>query len=175
MQTHNVNPEMNMTTLGHLRANETSSRIVTHHVRHIFMPIDETNNKIFSSHNNLLNATIQSHPIKMGCFNTNKKCLIVTTIIPIWRSYPVHHGTKIYVLISLKSKEIIIFAHNFLKQNTNQATCGLDLQSSIFFSWLRLDTLFVLQSILMSIVQTIVCAVLGAFSKQKQGDLKVSL
>ena len=93
---------------------------MTHHVRHIFMPID----KKFASHNNLLNATFQSHPIKM-----------VTTINPICCSHPVHHGTKIYILTSLKSKEIITFAHNFiLQQNTNQATCCLDLQSSIFFS-----------------------------------------
>ena len=104
---------------------------MTHHVRHIFMPID----KKFASHNNLLNATFQSHPIKMGCCNTNNKCLIVTTINPICCSHPVHHGTKIYILTSLKSKEIIIFAHNFiLQQNTNQVTCCLDLQSSIFFS-----------------------------------------
>ena len=112
----------------------------------------------------------------MGCYNTNKKCLIVTTINSIWRSHPEHHGTNIQVLISLKSKEIIIFAHNFiLKQNTNQATCCLDLQSSIFFSCLRLDTLFFLQSIVTLIVQTIVSAVLGTFSKQQQGALKVSL
>ena len=70
----------------------------------------------------------------------------------------------------------MIFAHNFiLKQNTNQATHCLDLQSSIFFLVKGLDTLFFLQSILTLIVQTIVSAVLGAFSKQQQGALKVSL
>ena len=96
----------------------------------------------------------------MGCCNTNKNSLIVTTINPIWRSHPVHHGTKFLDLISLKSKENIIFAHNFiLKQNTNQATCCLDFQSSIFSLSLGLDTLFFLQSILTLIVQTIVSAV----------------
>ena len=35
-----------------------------------------------------------------------------------------------------------------------------------------LDTLFFLQSILTLIVQTIVSAVIGAFSKQQQGALK---
>ena len=56
------------------------------------------------------------------------QCLIVPTINPIWHSHPVHHGTKFQVLISLKSKENIIFAHKFiLIQNTNQASCCLDL------------------------------------------------
>ena len=101
----------------------------------------------------MLNAPFQSHPIKMGCCNTITKCLIVTTINPICRSRPVHSGTKTFNICSLKSKENIIFAHNFiLKQNTNQATCCLDFQSSIFFLSLRLDTLFQLQSILTLIV-----------------------
>ena len=101
----------------------------------------------------MLNATFQSHPIKMGCCNTNEKSLIVTTINPIWCSHPVHPGTKEFTICSLKSKENIIFAHNFiLKQNTNQATCCLDFQSSIFFLSLGLDTLFQLQSILTLIV-----------------------
>ena len=108
----------------------------------------------------MLNATFQSHPIKMGCWNTNSQCLIVTTINPIWCTHPVHPGTKQYTMCSHKSKENIIFAHNFiLEQNTNQATCCLDFQSSIFFLSLGLDTLFFLQSILTLNVQTIVSAV----------------
>ena len=52
---------------------------------------------------------------------------------------------------------IIIFAHiYFKKQNTNQATCCLDFQYSIFFFQERLDALFQLQSILTVIVQTTV-------------------
>ena len=61
----------------------------------------------------MLNATFQSHPIKMDCCSTNGKSLIVTTINPIWRSCPVHPGTKKITIYSLKSKENIIFAHNF--------------------------------------------------------------
>ena len=96
----------------------------------------------------------------MGCCNTITKSLIVTTINPIWRSRPVHPGTKIFTICSLKSKENIIFAHNyFRKTQTNQATCCLDFQSIIFFLLLGLDTLFQLQSILTLIVQTIVSAV----------------
>ena len=77
----------------------------------------------------MLNATFQSHPIKMGCCSTNKNSLIVTTINPIWHSRPVHPGTKQFTIFSLKNKENIIFAHNFiLEQNTNQGTCCLDFQ-----------------------------------------------
>ena len=112
----------------------------------------------------------------MGCCSTNNKCLIVTTINPICCSHPVCHGTKFQVLISLKSKEIIIFAHNFiLEQNTNHATHCLDFHLSIFFLVKGLGTSNQLQSILTLIVQTIVSAVLGAFSKQQQGALTVTL
>ena len=96
----------------------------------------------------------------MGCCNTITKSLIVTTINPIWHSRPVHPGTKRFTICRLKSKENIIFAHNyFRKTQTIQATCCLDFQSSIFFLLLGLDTLFQLQSILTLIVQTIVSAV----------------
>ena len=63
-------------------------------MRQIFAPGNQTIKKLFHSCNNMLNATFQSHPIEMGCCNTITKCLIVTTINPIWHSHPVHHGTK---------------------------------------------------------------------------------
>ena len=90
----------------------------------------------------------------MGCCHTITKCLIVTTINAIWRSRPVHPGTNKFTICCLESKENIIFAHNFIleKQNTYQATCCLDSQSSIFFLSLGLDTLFFFQSILTLIV-----------------------
>ena len=68
----------------------------------------------------MLNARFQSHPIKMGCYNTITKCLIVPTINPIWRSRPVHPGTNIFNICSLKSKEDIIFAHNFILEKPKQ-------------------------------------------------------
>ena len=46
-----------------------------------------------------------------------------------------------------------LYAQFILKQNTNKATCCLQLQSSIFFFPLGLDTSFQLQSILTLIVQ----------------------
>ena len=69
------------------------------------MPVNETIQKLFSSHNNLLNATFQSHQIKMGCCNTNQKCLIVTTINHIWRSHPVHHGKNFKFSLALKARK----------------------------------------------------------------------
>ena len=101
----------------------------------------------------MLNVIIQSHS---GC-NKKRTPLIVATINPILCRtcvYPcTFHKVFIHKFYSSKHREIIIFAHNFiLKQNTNQATCCLDFQSSIFFLSLGLDTLFSLQSILTLIV-----------------------
>ena len=68
----------------------------------------------------MLNATFHFHPIKMGCCSTNENSLIVTTIKPIWRSRPVHPGTKHFNICSLKSKENVIFAHNFYFKKPKQ-------------------------------------------------------
>ena len=77
----------------------------------------------------------------MGCCSTNENSLIVTTINPIWHSRPVHPGTKLFTICSLKSKENIIFAHNFiLKQNTNQASHCFDFYLSIVFLVKGYDT-----------------------------------
>ena len=79
-----------------------------------------------------------------------------------------------FIMFSLKSKENIIFAHNFiLIHSINQAIHCFDFHLSIFFLVKGLGTSNQLQSIL--IVQTIVSAVSGALSKQQQGALKVSL
>ena len=89
----------------------------------------------------------------MGCYDTNKNSLIVTTINPICRSRPVHPGTKNLTIFSLKSKENIIFAHNFiLKQNTNQASHCFDFYLCIFLLVNGLDKSNQLQSILTLIV-----------------------
>ena len=87
-----MNPnKMNMIAIKHSLANKMTT---THHMKIFFVPVNKTIKKYFISYNNLLNATIQSHPIKMDCCNANEKCLIVTTINPIWHSHPVHHGMK---------------------------------------------------------------------------------
>ena len=41
----------------------------------------------------------------MGCCRTNEKSLIVTTINPIWRSRPVHPGTKKLTFVALKARK----------------------------------------------------------------------
>ena len=89
---------MNATTVKCLWANKT---FVTHHVRHIFMSVDQTNEKLFISCNNLLNVTFQSHSTKQGCCKPNENCLIVATINPIWHRHPVHHGTFFKILIHM--------------------------------------------------------------------------
>ena len=65
----------------------------------------------------MLNATFQFHPIKMGCCNTNKNSLIVTTINPIWHSCPVHHGTKFEVLDYFPSAPNLAFVIQFGDSN----------------------------------------------------------
>ena len=42
MQTLNVNPEMNAIAVRHSQANKTSQHIKTCHMRHIFVPVDQT-------------------------------------------------------------------------------------------------------------------------------------
>ena len=133
---------------------------MTPHVRHIFTQGDQTEQKYYRHAINLLIVTFQSHPTQMGCCNTITKSLIVTTINPIWRSRPVHPGTQICNICSLKSKENIIFAQDyFKKQNTNQASHCFDLYFSIFFLVEGLGTWNQSQSILTLIVQTIVSVV----------------
>ena len=96
---------------------------MTRHVRRSLRRAIKLNKKYSRHAINLLIVTFQSHPNKMGCCNTITKSLIVTTINPIWRSRPVHPGTKLFNICILKSKENTIFAHKyFKKQNTNQAS-----------------------------------------------------
>ena len=73
--------------------------ITTHHMRHSFIPIDQTNEKLFILCNILLNVTFQSHSTKQGCCKQKRTCLIVAAINPIHHRPPVHHGTFFKVLI----------------------------------------------------------------------------
>ena len=98
---------------------------MTRHVRHIFTQDDQTEQKYSRHAINLLIGTFQSHPNKMGCCNTITKSLIITTINPIWRSRPVHPGTKIFTICSPKSKENIIFAHNYFKKQKHKPSISL--------------------------------------------------
>ena len=151
---------------------------MTRHVRHIFTQATKLNKKYSRHAINLLIVTFPSHPTQMGCCNTITQCLIVRTINPIWRSRPVHPGTKNFLqFVALRARDFIIFAHNyFKKQNTNQASHCFDFILCIFFLSLGLDTSKQSQSIHTLIVQTIVSVVLETFSWQPNKEpLKVSL
>ena len=111
----------NVTTVKCSQANQT---VATCHVRHIFKPVNQTIRKPFISSTCLSNVTIQSHPIKDGCYKTNEKCWIVATINPISCSHPVHHGIFFSVLtdkfIVCKHREIIIFSQKYFKNKENK-------------------------------------------------------
>ena len=130
-----MNLKMNLTTVKCSQANQT---IATHHMRHIFTPMDQTIKKYYISCNNLLYVTIQSHPIEDGCYKPNEKCLIVATINPIPCSRPAHHGTFLNVLIdkycSCKCTEIIIFAHNYFNSKTQTKQHFVLYYNQVYFS-----------------------------------------
>ena len=150
---------------------------MTCHVRHIFTQGDQTKQKIFPSRNQFVNCNISIPSNSNGLLQYNNQELIVTTINPIWRSRPVHPGTKILTFVALRARKTSSLHTIILrKTQTNQATCCLDFQSSIFSLLLGLDTLFQSQSILTLIVQTTVSVVLETSSKQPNKEpLKVSL
>ena len=95
------------------------------------MPIDQTNEKLFISCNNLLNVTFQSHSTKQSCCKPNEDCFIVATINLISHSHPVHHGTFFNVLIY---KFVGREAQRNHSLCTNKATLCLIFQWNIFFS-----------------------------------------
>ena len=68
----------------------------------------------------MLNATFQSHPIKIGCCSTNEKSLIVTTINPIWHSRPLHPGTKKLQYIALKARKTSSLHTIFILEKSKQ-------------------------------------------------------
>ena len=61
----NTKPRMNATPMKHLSADEM---IATHHVRHIFTPINQIIKKLIMLCNILLNVTFLSHPTNHGCY-----------------------------------------------------------------------------------------------------------
>ena len=71
----------------------------THHIRHIFTPINQNINKIYLQCNNLLN---QNYSIPQTVLGKNNLSLIVEyKFNPISSGPCVHFGTKLKVLIVL--------------------------------------------------------------------------
>ena len=90
----------------------------------------------------MLNATFQSHPIKMVCCSTNEKSLIVTTINSFWRSHPIHPGLINLTFVAFKARKTSSLHTNFIsKQNTYQESHCFDFYLSIVFLVKGLDTL----------------------------------
>ena len=100
----------------------------------------------------MLNATFQSHPIKMGCCNTITKCLIVTTINPIWHSHLVHPGTTALTFVALKARKTLSLHTILFLNKTQTKQIVVLIFNQVYFFSLGLDTLFQLQSILTLIV-----------------------
>ena len=112
----------------------SQQNVMTRHVRHIFMPNNQTNPKIIHFTQQFIKCKY-SIPFMLQPKETH---WIVATINPIPCRPCVHHVTFPKVVIdtfySSKHREIIIFAHILiLKQNTNQATHCLDFHLSVFF------------------------------------------
>ena len=89
----------------------------------------------------------------MGCCNTITKSLIVTTINPIWRSRPVHPGTKFLQFLALKARKTSSLHTIILRDKTQtKHPIALIFILCIFFLSLGLDTSKQSQSILTLIV-----------------------
>ena len=123
-----------MTSVGCSRANEISQHVRTRHVRHIFMPDDQTNQNYSSHTNNLLNVTIQSHL----CCNQTKLIGLLQQSIPfcvdlvyILVHFPKFSFINFVALNAEKSSSL----HTIIEQaNTNQASIYLDFYF-VYFSF----------------------------------------
>ena len=86
---------------------------------HIFTPDDQTNQKLFSSHKQYVKCN-NSIPFRLK--QKENSGLIVATINPILHRPCVHpstfHNVLIHKFCSSKRREIIIFAHNYFKKQT---------------------------------------------------------
>ena len=85
----------------------------------------------------MLNATCQSHPIKMDCCSINEKSLIVTTINPIWRSHPVHPGTKKLSFVALKARKTSSLHTMILRKQTQTKHLIILIFNQVFFPSIR--------------------------------------
>ena len=122
------------------RANQTSRHVRTRHVRHIFMPDDQTNQKLFISRkqyvkcNNSIPFRLQQKENSLDCCNNqshspSRPCVHPSTF----------HKVLIHKFCSCKCREIIIFALKlFLKMQTNQATYCLNFSIKYIFPFIRI-------------------------------------
>ena len=127
---------MNVTTERCLQANKTSRHVMTCHVRHIFTPNDQTNQKLFISCKQFAKCN-HFNPIHVA---TKRELIgLLQQSIPfcIDLVYILVHFPKFSLInfVALNSeKSSSLHTIIFRKMKTNQASHCLDLQSSIFFS-----------------------------------------
>ena len=130
-----------MLSVRRLQANETSRHVRTHHVRHIFMPDDQTNQKLFISCKEFVKSN-HFNPIHVA----RKRELIGL----LQQSIP-FHVDLVYILVHLPKFSLINFVAlnaekssslhtTILKTNTNQASHCFDFYLSIVFLVKGLDT-----------------------------------
>ena len=131
-----------MTSVSCLRVNQTSRHVRTRHVRHIFTPDVQTNQKLFISHKQFVKY-YHFNPIHVA---TKRELVgLLQPSIPF-------HVDLVYILVHFSKFSLINFVvlstekssslHTiyFKKTQTSQASHHLDFQSSIFFLPLGLST-----------------------------------
>ena len=98
----------NMSTIRCSRANETSQHVMTHHVRHIFMPDDQTNQKLFISHKQFVKCN-HFNPFHVG---TNRELIgLLQQSIPF-------HVYLVYILVHFPIFSLI----NFVALNAEKSS-----------------------------------------------------
>ena len=125
-----------------LQANQTSRHVRTRHVRHIFMPDDQTNKKLFISRKQFVKY-YHFNPIHVATKRELVGLLQQSIRFRVDLVYILVHFSKFslinFVVLSAE-KSSSLHTIYFRKTQTNQASHHLDFQSSTFFLWLGLGT-----------------------------------
>ena len=91
---------MNVTSVRRLQANQTSRHVRTHHVRHIFMPDVQTNQKLFISHKQFVKYYYHFNPIHVA---TKRELVgLLQQSIPF-------HVVFVYILVHFSKFSLINF------------------------------------------------------------------
>ena len=110
---------MNMTTIRCLQANETSRHIMTHHIRHSFMPNDQTNQKLFISCKQF---------VKCNHFNPIHVATKRELIGLLQQSIPFHIDL-VYILVHIPKFSLINFVALNAEKSSSLHTIILEKQT----------------------------------------------
>ena len=97
-----------MTSVRRLRANETSQHVRTRHVRHIFMPDDQTNQKLFISCKQFVKSN-HFNPIHVA---TKRE------LVGLLQQSISFHADLVYILVQFPKFSLI----NFVALNTEKSS-----------------------------------------------------